>query len=121
MTRMRKLCWLRRGGLDLGLGGGPDCLRALDPELQNDGRYKAINGDCYFMMVEWNQAGEVHSESIHQFGAATIDAESPHYADQAPLFAEERMKPVLLTEDAVRAHLAREYRPGDFTTPWYVQ
>ena len=111
----------RRGTLDLGLGGGPDCLRALDPELQEDGRYKAINGDCFFMMVEWDTAGRVHSESIHQFGAATIDDQSPHYADQAPLFAQERMKPVLLTEDAVRAHLQREYRPGEFTTPWYAQ
>lgn len=112
---------LRRGRLDLGLGGGPDCLRALDPELQEDGRYIAINGDCYFMMVEWDKAGKVHSESIHQFGAATVDEDSPHYADQAPLFAEERMKPVLLTEDEVRAHLKSEYRPGEFTTPWYAQ
>lgn len=111
---------LRRGGVDLGLGGGPDCLRALDPMLDADGRFKAINGDCYFMMVEWDPSGKVRSEAIHQFGAASTDEASPHYADQAPLFAEERMRPTLWTEEEIRAHLQREYRPGEIEEPWYA-
>lgn len=112
---------LQRGELDLGLGGGMDCLRALDPSLQEDGRFKAVNGDCYFLMVEWTADGRMVSEGIHQFGAATIDANSPHYADQAPLFAVEETRPTLFYENNIRANLKREYRPGEFHGPWYLQ
>lgn len=110
---------LRHGTVDLGLGGGPDCLRALDLMLDTDGRFKAINGDCYFLMVEWDKEGKVHSEGIHQFGASTIDDQSPHYSDQASLFAEEKMRPTLLSEQDIRAHLQKEYRPGEVSDPWY--
>ena len=58
------------------------------------------------------QDGKGQRESIHQFGSATLDAASPHYADQAPLYQREEMKPVWLDEAEVRQHLEREYRPG---------
>ncbi len=45
------------------------------------------------------------------YGAAVGDARSPHHADQAPLFAAGRLKPVWMDEAAVRAHLEREYTP----------
>ena len=104
---------LRRGDLDIGLGGGPDCLRTIDPELGDDGRFHGINGDCYFLMVEWDKDGNLISEGIHQFGSATVDSDSPHYADQAPLFADEKMKPTRMREEDIRAHLSAEYRPGE--------
>lgn len=110
---------LRRGSIDADLGGGPECLRAIDLQAENDGRFTPISGDCYILMVEWDKDGKVSSESVHQFGAATIDPASPHYADQAPLFAEEQFKPVWLTEEQVRAHLKVEYRPGEGPEPWY--
>ena len=46
---------LRHGGLDLGLGGCPDCLRAVDIKLEADGRFVGINGDSFFQIVEWDQ------------------------------------------------------------------
>jgi len=111
---------LRHGALDLPLGGGPDCLRAIDiSALQDDGRFKGVNGDCYFLMVQWDKDGKLTSEGIHQYGAATVDRNSPHYNDQAPLFAEEKMRPTLLAEQDIRAHLEKEYRPGDVAEPWY--
>lgn len=110
---------LRRGSLDLPLSGGPDCLRALDVSLQNDGRFMAVNGDCYFLMTEWGKDGRLSSAGIHQFGAASTDENSPHYADQAPLFAEEKTRPTLLDEKAIREHLEKEYRPGEIPEPWY--
>ncbi len=112
---------LKRGDTDLGLGGCPDCLRALDEQLDEDGRFHAVNGDCYFLMVEWDTDGRVSSEAVHQFGAASTDPDSPHYADQAPLFARQEMRPTLLTEEAVRANLKREYRPGELAGPWYAE
>jgi penicillin amidase/acyl-homoserine-lactone acylase len=112
---------LRHGKTDLGLGGGPECLRAVEFEHDPDGRLRGVNGDCYFAMVEWDKDGKLHSESIHQFGASVADEQSPHFSDQAPLFADEKMKPVLLSETDIRAHLSREYRPGEVKEPWYVK
>lgn len=103
---------LRRGTLDLPLGGGPDVLRAVYSQAEKDGRRAGIAGDCYVLQVEWAPDGRVSSRSIHQFGSATLDPESPHYADQAPLFARGEYKTVWLDEADLRAHLKREYRPG---------
>lgn len=104
---------LRRGKVDLPLDGGPDTLRAIEGVAQPDGTYTANDGDGYFAIVEWLPDGTMNAESIHQYGAATVDTTSKHYADQAPLFAEKKMKPAWLTEAEVRANLEREYRPGE--------
>jgi penicillin amidase/acyl-homoserine-lactone acylase len=104
---------LMRGSVDLGLGGGPDLLHAIYGEQLDDGRLRGRQGDSYVMLITWDQNGEVHSRSIHQYGSATLDEDSPHYADQAPLFVKGQLKPVWLDEAEIRAHLEREYRPGE--------
>ena len=70
-------------------------------------------GDCYILVVTWDKEGNLCSESIHQYGSATLDATSPHYGDQAPLFAACKLKPVWMDEAEIRAHLEHEYRPGE--------
>lgn len=106
---------LRRGAVDLGLSGGPDVLHAVYGRPEEDGRLRAFQGDSYVMLVQWDAAGNVTSQSIHQYGSATLDETSPHFADQAPLFADEELKPVWFDEADIRAHLEREYRPGEET------
>ncbi len=84
-----------RGDVDLPLGGGPDTLRAIygaGDGLDEDGRIRAVAGDTYIMLVEWDAGGEMRSSSIHQYGSATMDSSSPHFADQAPLFAREEWR-----------------------------
>jgi penicillin amidase/acyl-homoserine-lactone acylase len=104
----------RRGDLDLPANGGPDVLRALeDFEVGEDGLLVPHSGDTLVMFVEWDADGAIHSESIHQFGSATLDATSPHYSDQVAPFLAEQTKPVHLDEAALRQHLSREYRPGE--------
>jgi acyl-homoserine-lactone acylase len=103
---------LRRGRIDLPVGGGPDTLNAVYARPENDGRLVGIAGDSYVLLVEWDREGTVRSRSIHQYGSATLDARSPHYADQAPLFVRRELKPVWLDEAEIRGHLEREYRPG---------
>ncbi len=102
---------LRRGAADLSVGGGPDILHAVYGELDQDGRLKGIAGDSYILLVQWDKNGVVSSQSMHQFGAATLRTDSPHYADQAPLFARRELKPVWLDEADIRQHLEREYAP----------
>ena len=79
----------------------------------SDGRIAGVAGDSYILLVEWDAQGRVSSRSIQPYGSATLDARSAHYADQAPLFAAGRLKPVWMDESEIRAHLEREYRPGD--------
>lgn len=103
---------LRRGPVDLPLGGAPDVLNAVYATRDPDGRLRGIAGDSYLLLVEWDAQGRVHSRSLHQYGSATLDESSPHYADQARLFAERRLKPVWMDEVEIRAHLERAYVPG---------
>lgn len=84
-----------RGDVDLPLGGGPDTLRAVyGPQngLGEDGRIRAVAGDTYVMLVEWDAEGGMRSSTIHQYGSATLDADSPHFDDQAPLFVHEQWR-----------------------------
>lgn len=102
---------LRRGSVDLPVDGGPDVYRAIYGRPDPDGRLHAVNGDCYLMFVDWDAKGRLTSRSIHQFGSATLDTTSSHYADQAPLFAAHQTKPVLFTEAQLAGNVERAYRP----------
>ena len=104
---------LQRGQLDLGLGGGPELLHAVMGVQLDDGHLQGTQGDSLVLLVTWDKYGAVHSRSIHQYGSATLDRTSPHYADQAALFANRQLKPVWLDEAEIRAHLEEEYRPGE--------
>ena len=103
---------LRRGDVDLGIGGGPDILHAVYGSDPVDGCVTGLAGDCYILMATFDKDG-VTSQSIHQYGSATMDETSSHYADQAFLFVERKMKPVWMDEADIRANLESEYRPGE--------
>lgn len=103
---------IRRGKVDLPIDGGPDTLRAVYGQAGDDGRLTALAGDTFIMFVSWDRDGVLSSQSIHQFGTATMDASAPHYSDQAPLFAAMRFKPVLFTEEQLAGNVVETYRPG---------
>ena len=102
---------IRRGGVDLPIDGGPDTYRAVYGAPDPDGRLRAEAGDTFIMVVSFDRQGVVSSRSIHQFGSATLDAKSPHYADQTPLFAAETLKPVWFTEKDLAPHIRATYAP----------
>ena len=104
---------LRRGTLSLAIDGGPDIFRGVYGERQPDGTLTAMAGDTFVMFVTWDKAGKLTSESIHQFGSATLDPKSPHYADQAPLFVGMQTKAVLFTQAQLAGHIEADYRPGE--------
>jgi penicillin amidase/acyl-homoserine-lactone acylase len=103
---------VRRGKVDLAIDGGPDAFRAIYGERQKDGIYTAIAGDTLIMFVEWDRVGNLSSQSIHQFGSATLDETSPHYADQAPMFAAMQTKPVLFWKEQQAGQMKETYVPG---------
>ena len=103
----------RRGTMDVPIDGGPDTYRAVYGVPQPDGTLAAVDGDTLIMFVTWDKAGRLSSQSIHQFGSATLDRQSKHYADQSPLFVAMKTKPVLFTKDQLKGHIEADYRPGE--------
>ena len=101
-----------RGKVDLAIDGGPDTYRAVYGEPQKTGVLKAVAGDTFIMFVTWDKAGRLDSESVHQFGSATLDATSKHYADQTPLFVAMGTKPVRFTDAQLAGHVEADYAPG---------
>ena len=110
----REVNRIRRGAHDIGMSGGPDVLRAVETDrLGADGRFTAQTGDTLILFSTWDASGAQTIETIHQFGSATLDEASPHYADQLLLFAQEKTKRVPLTEAELLATGAKTYRPGE--------
>lgn len=104
---------LIRGPVSLPLNGGPDTLRAIYSTADlAQGPGEAVAGDTYVMLVEWLGNGAQRIRTVHQFGAATLDASSPHFADQAPVFASEEFKTPAMTLEGVLSEATRDYRPG---------
>lgn len=103
---------IRRGKVDMAIDGAADTYRSVWGRLQKDGTTTAEGGDTFIMFVTWDRNGKLSSDSIHQFGSATLDAGSKHYADQTPLFVAMKTRPVLFTEAQLKGHVREDYRPG---------
>ncbi|WP_193166371.1 penicillin acylase family protein [Microbulbifer hainanensis] len=102
-----------RGEHSWPLSGGPDTLRAVyGGPLNNLRQFENRAGDSFIMVVSWDRSGKVHSRAIHNFGSATLDTTSPHYADQAELFVREELRDVYLERAELLKHLSRRYRPN---------
>ncbi|MGN6516333.1 MAG: acylase [Rhizomicrobium sp.] len=102
----------RRGHYDLPVDGGPDVYRAVYGVPQDDGTLTAVDGDTFIMFVTWDKNGQLSSQSIHQFGSATLDKTSKHYDDQVKMFVAMKTKPVLFTRDELKGHIEADYAPG---------
>lgn len=110
----REVMRFKRGEIDTEIDGGPDTLRAVWPTGDiADGPVRAAGGDTYILYADWpDGGGDPEIRTIHQYGAATLDASSPHYADQAPIFLRGEWKSPPMTLDAVASEATRDYRPG---------
>ena len=102
---------LVRGDKNIPLGGGPDTLRAIYGRPQEDGTLAGVAGDCFFQFVEWDKDGHLNAWAMNQFGSNPGNPDSPHHTDQAPLFAEEKLRKVPFTRAEVLAKAKRTYRP----------
>jgi acyl-homoserine-lactone acylase len=105
---------LKRGDQSWPLDGGPDTLRAVyvAGDLAADKFRSGRAGDTYILIADWAPDGSYRIDTIHQYGSATLDASSRHYADQAPLFAQEAFRQPPMTLEGVLAEATRDYRPG---------
>lgn len=104
---------LVRGDVSMAVDGGPDTLRAIYAagDLETPVA-KATHGDTWIGLVEWAPDGTQSADVIHQFGSATLDEASPHYADQAPLFVRKEWRRAVLSRQEAAEKAVRRYRPG---------
>jgi penicillin amidase/acyl-homoserine-lactone acylase len=103
-----------RGDLNLPVAGGPDTLRAIyGMGMEEDGYLTNVAGDGLYYMLSWDAEGQQKVRGIHQFGAATLDETSPHYADQAQDYVDEVLHDPLFDAEKRATKIQRSYRPGE--------
>jgi penicillin amidase/acyl-homoserine-lactone acylase len=105
---------ISRGGNSWPTDGGPDTLRAVyaGGDLAKDPFLSGRAGDTYVIIADWAPDGTYTLDTIHQYGSATLDTSSPHYADQSPLFAAQQFKQPPMALDDLLKEAAKDYRPG---------
>jgi acyl-homoserine-lactone acylase len=103
---------VRRGPVDEPVGGcsgALGCFRVLTYEQQADGSRTANSGDGWILAVEFG-ARAPRAYSVLAYGQSA-DPTSPHYSDQAAMFARGQLKPVYFLDADIAAHTLRSYRP----------
>jgi acyl-homoserine lactone acylase PvdQ len=105
---------VRKGDkVDLPVGGGAGelgCFRVLDFRKDRDGKLAANRGDSWVFAVEFSDPPRAFS--VTAYSQSDVPS-SPHFADQAPLFAAGKMKPAAFTDTQIEAQLVKRYRPGE--------
>jgi acyl-homoserine-lactone acylase len=104
---------LRKGSVDLPLSGGSGLMgsfRVLDFHKADDGKLVASGGDSWVFAVEFSQPPKAYT--VVAYSQSDV-AGSPHYSDQAALFAGNKMKRAAFTESEIQAQLLKTYHPGE--------
>ena len=104
---------VRRGNVDVPVGGCTGllgCFRVLSYATAADGKQVAYTGDGWILGIEFAKSGP-RALSILAYGQSP-DSTSPHYADQAEMFAKGQMKTVRFTDADIKKFTVQSYKPG---------
>ncbi len=104
---------IRKGKVDLPVSGGPSlsgCFRVLEFKADRDRKMVANSGDSFVFAVEFSDPPRAFTNVAY---SQSDVPESPYFADQAPLFSANRLKPAAFTDAEIQAQLLKAYRPGE--------
>lgn len=102
---------LVRGETEFPLWGLPDVLRAMYSAPYENGKRKGVAGESYIQLVRYQKDQLPKIESVINYGASN-HPKSLHYADQAPLFLDLRLKPMTLDKQEVLKNAVKVYHPN---------
>jgi acyl-homoserine-lactone acylase len=103
---------MRLGGVDDPISGcepGLGCFRTLSYGEAEDGKFYANRGDAWVFFVEFGEVPRAYT--ILSYGQSARP-DSPHFDDQAALFAESGVKSISWTDADIERTMIRRYRPG---------
>ena len=103
---------VRQGDIDLPMGGGSGrmgCFRVASFREDPDGKWVVNSGDSWVFAVEF--ADPPRAYTIIGYSESEIEG-SPHFNDQARLYAANQMKRAAFSEAEIRSQLLKTYRPG---------
>jgi acyl-homoserine-lactone acylase len=103
----------RKGPVDLPLSGGSGlmgCFRVLDFQEDADGKESSRGGDSFVFMVEFSEPPRGYT--VLAYSQSEIP-NSPHYNDQAALFAAGKFKRAAFTDAEINETLIKRYHPGE--------
>ena len=104
---------IRKGEVDLPVTGGSGlmgCFRVLEFKKDKDDKLAANSGDSFVFAVEFSDPPRAFTNVAYSQSDVPTSA---HFADQAPLFSANRLKPAAFTEAEIAARLLKSYRPGE--------
>src|ERR1700683_345626 len=100
---------LRRGNVDIPIGGSFGAFRTVGYNQDSDHKWIASDGDSYVLAVEFTDPPT--AVSVLAYSESSNKA-STHSTDQSELFASKGYKPVWFTEAELQKHIESTYAPG---------
>jgi len=100
----------RRGEVDLPIAGGPDVIAAIYSKPTEDDKYKAYVGESYIQLARFQKGKLPILETVNAYGTSAFPS-NEHSTDQMQMFVNQKLKPMTLSLEKVKAEAVRKYHP----------